>query len=59
MFRKSDLSWVSLYLQLLLFHINQSINPCHAESIKGPRPLQVLGQSDYLIQVVDTNSHTS
>ena len=34
------------------------VNPCHAEQIKMPRPLQIFGQSDYLIQAVDTNSHT-
>ena len=31
--------------------------PCHAEYIKMPRPLLIFCQSDYLIQVVDTNSY--
>ena len=33
-------------------------HPCHAEYIKTPHPLLIFSQSDYLIQVVDTNSHT-
>ena len=33
-------------------------NPCHAEYIKMPSPLIVFGQSDNLIQVVDTKPHT-
>ena len=35
----------------------ENINPCHAELIKMPCPLLIFSQSDYLIQVVDTNSH--
>ena len=34
------------------------INPCHAEYIKMPHPLLIFSQSDYLIQIVYTNSHT-
>ena len=34
------------------------IHPCHAEYIKMPLPLPIFSQSDYLIQVVDINSHT-
>ena len=34
------------------------INPCFAELIKMLCPLLIFSQSDYLIQVVDTNSHT-
>ena len=34
------------------------INSCHAEKINMPRPLINSSQPDYLIQVVDTNSHT-
>ena len=34
------------------------INPCHAEYIKMPCPLPIFSQSDFLIQVVDINSHT-
>ena len=42
---------ISLFLKIKKRHF---FNPCHAELIKLPRPLQ----SDYLIEVVDTNSHT-
>ena len=34
------------------------INLCHAEYIKMTRPFLIVSQSDYLIQIVDTNSHT-
>ena len=34
------------------------LNPCHAEYIKMSHPLLIISQSEYLIQVVDTNSHT-
>ena len=34
------------------------LNPCHAEQIHMPRPLLTFSQSDYLIQIVDINSHT-
>ena len=30
-----------------------SFNPCPAEYIKMPRPLQIFSQSDYLIQIID------
>ena len=40
-------------------NVGQYLNPCHAESIKMPRNLIIFSQSDYLIPVVDTNSHTS
>ena len=33
------------------------INHCHAEYIKLSRPLLIFSQSDYLIQIVDTNSY--
>ena len=33
------------------------LNPCHAEKIKMPHPLQIFSLSDYLIQFVDINSH--
>ena len=33
-------------------------NPCYAKQSNMPRPLLVFRQSDYLIQVVDTNSNT-
>ena len=33
-------------------------NPSHAEYIKLPCPFLVVSQSDYLIQIVDINSHT-
>ena len=36
----------------------KNINPCHAELTKMPRPLLIFSQSDYLIQVVHTNSPT-
>ena len=34
------------------------LNPCHAEYIKMPHPLLIFSQSDYLVQTVNTNSHT-
>ena len=36
---------------------NPSENSGHAEYIKMPHPLLIFSQSDYLIWVVDTNSH--
>ena len=33
------------------------INPCHAEWIQMTCPLLIVSQSDFLIQVVDTNLH--
>ena len=33
-------------------------NPSHAEAIKMPRPIPIFSQLNYLIQVVDMNSHT-
>ena len=38
--------------------ITSKVNPCHAEKIKMPQPLPIFSQSDYLIHVVDINSHT-
>ena len=38
--------------------ILKRLNPCHSEIIKMPHPLQNFNQSGFLIQVVDTNSHT-
>ena len=35
------------------------VNPCPAEKIKRPLPLLIFSQSDYLIQIIDINSHTS
>ena len=40
------------------FKEKSHINPCHAEYIKMPCPLLVFSQSDYLIQLVHTNSNT-
>ena len=34
------------------------LNPCHAEYFKMPRPILTVRQSDYMIQVVNTNSYT-
>ena len=34
------------------------INPCHVELIKLPHPLLIFSQSEYLIQIVDINSHS-
>ena len=34
------------------------LNLCHAEKIKMPCPLLIFSQSDYMIQVVSTYSHT-
>ena len=42
-------------------HIHAKIkyfNYCRAEYTKMPRPLLIFSQSDYLVQIVDTNSHT-
>ena len=60
--------WVGLYMrwcdktQILKKKIYPSeqtnLNPCQAEKIVMPRPLPIVSQSDYLIQVVNTNSHT-
>ena len=36
---------------------NKHLNPCHPELIKMLH-LLIFSQSDYLIQIVDTNSHT-
>ena len=43
---------------ILLLSWTMVINPCHAELIKLPCPLLIFSQSDYLIQIVDINSHT-
>ena len=37
---------------------HKDINPCHAEEIKKPCPFLTVNQSDYLIHIVDINSHT-
>ena len=37
---------------------NTPLNPCHAEYIKMPHPFLIFSQSDYMILVVYTNSHT-
>ena len=42
--------WLSLKYKVL--------NPCHAESITIPRPVLIFSQSDYFIQVADTNSNS-
>ena len=34
------------------------LNPCPAEYIKKPHTLRIFSLSDYLIKVVDVNSHT-
>ena len=34
------------------------VKPCHAEKIKMSHPFLIVNQSDYLILVVDTNSHS-
>ena len=41
------------------FFCQKSINPSHAEWFKMPCPPLIVSQSDYLIQVVDTNSHSA
>ena len=57
-----------MYVDIYLLHNSQNrccfyvvpdknLNPCHAEWIKMPRPLLIFSLSDYLIQVVDSNSH--
>ena len=40
------------------FTQSASINPCPAEYIKMPHPFLIFSQSDYLMQIVATNSHT-
>ena len=35
-----------------------TLNLCHAEYIKIPHPFLIFSQSDYLIKIVDINSHT-
>ena len=34
------------------------LNPCPAEYIKMLRPFKIFSQPDYLIQIIDINSHT-
>ena len=38
--------------------MNDTVNPCHAEEIKMPRPFPIVSQSDDLIWIVDISSHT-
>ena len=42
---------------LPIYQYSKHLNPCHAEQIKMPHPLLIFSQSEYLIHVVDTNSH--
>ena len=58
--KKSHVSFLYLFFFgfIFCFHMLIYIYPCHAEKIKMPCPLLIFSQSDYLIQVVDTNSHT-
>ena len=44
------------HLCSLCYFLN--LNPCHAKEIKMPHPLLNVSQSDYLIKVIDINSHT-
>ena len=46
------------YVEVLWFS-SQNLNPCPAEYIKRPLLLLIFSQSDYLIQIIDINSHTS
>ena len=53
------LQW-SLYIEFLFCRMCIiNTNPCHMEKNKMPRPLLIFILSDYLIQVVDTNSHAN
>ena len=38
--------------------MKKSVNPCPAELIKKPHPFLIFSQSDYLMKVFDTDSHT-
>ena len=42
----------------MLPSVSIHVSPCYAEYIKMSRPLIIFNQSDYLIQVIDTKSHT-
>ena len=51
-------SGIAVFALATLWDIGYSrVNPYHDEEIKMPRPLPIFSQLDYLIQVVDTNSH--
>ena len=41
-----------------LENVSIPLNPYPAEYIKMSRPFQIFRQSDYLIQIIDINSHT-
>ena len=43
---------------LVCYWIGWCLNTCPTEWIKMPRLLLIFSQSDYLIQIVDRNSHT-
>ena len=56
-------AWENVPLHIFYILINEKnisfvFNPCHAVWIKMPHPLLIFSQSEYLILVVDTNSHT-
>ena len=54
LFLRSLLFGKSVIFDLILAHLNL----CHAEKIKMPCPLIIFSQSNYMIQVVSTYSHT-
>ena len=54
-------SWSPVGRRIQMSHrsrLSFSISPCYAVLIKMPCTLLIISQSDYLIQVVDTNLHT-
>ena len=38
--------------------LKEMANPCNTENFKMPHPLLIVSQSDYLIQIVNTNPYT-
>ena len=55
---QSHLDLHFMYWKRCCFLLDSCFNSCHAEKIKMPYLLPIISQSDYLIQVVDINSHT-
>ena len=53
----AELSWADLSLGEFVRNSPAAFDPCLAEN-KMPCPLLIFSQSDYLIQVVDTNTNT-
>ena len=47
-------------LSVIIFRVSglKWVHPCPAKYIKKPHPFLIFSQSDYLIKVVDIDSHT-